>query len=45
MGLLDKLIFEKEVTVEDKGDYVIICLGGLPYRIPKETYKKMEKSK
>lgn len=43
MGSLDKLIFEQEVTVEDKGDYVIIYLGGLPYKIPKEIYKKMKK--
>lgn len=45
MSLSEKLIFEQEVTVEDKGDYVIIYLGGLPYKIPKDIYKKMKKSK
>ncbi len=39
------ILSSKENLVIDKGEYVILHLGGIPYEVPKEIYNKMQKNK
>lgn len=44
MSAIEILIHGQQVEVIDKGEYVLMYIGGLPYKIPKHIFEKMKKS-
>lgn len=42
MSAINTLIFGDKIEVKDEGEYVLIYVGGLPYKIPKDKYEKMK---
>lgn len=42
MSTTNILTFGDKIEVKDKGEYVLIYISGLPYKIPKDKYEKMK---